>query len=51
MRKFYCPNCKRTLPYDPKLIEVKCLKCNEEMFVIEEKIKGLYRLEGNDGTN
>jgi hypothetical protein len=42
---FYCPKCHRTSPWDSKYNMVICTRCGEEMFMREEHIKNVYRVE------
>lgn len=42
---FYCPKCHRTSPFDPHVKLIVCRRCNEEMFVMEDKIKNEYKVE------
>ena len=42
---YYCPGCKRKIPYDKHYVMVVCSHCGEEMFMMEEKIKNEYKVE------
>ena len=46
MKVYYCPRCKRKIPYDKKYVMVVCERCQEEMFEFEDgPIKNEYRVE------
>ena len=44
MKEYYCPKCKRKIAYDKKYNLVACVRCGEEMFIIEDNLKG-YKVE------
>lgn len=47
---YYCPKCKRKMPYDKHYSMIVCRRCNEEMFeYIDGNIKNEYKVEVKDG--
>lgn len=44
-RVYFCPTCKRKIPYDKNYVLVVCSKCQEEMFEIEDNYKNKYKVE------
>lgn len=46
MKVYYCPKCKRKIPYDKKYALVICKRCQEEMFELQDgKYKDEYIVE------
>lgn len=45
MKEYYCPSCHRKEPYDNKYRMIICLRCQEEMFIVESNIKNVYKFD------
>ena len=52
IKRYYCPKCKRKIDYDRKYSLVCCVRCGEEMFIIEDgRIKDEYKVEVKSNGN